>query len=281
MSEFDKELEELESKAERTLEEVNLSNDFLFTKTMEDKDICKRVLEEILQIKIRDIEKPIAQRSLKVDETSKGVRLDVFVEDKQNTIFNIEMQTSSNPNLAKRTRYYQGTIDSTLIQAGADYSKLNKTYIIFICTFDPFKRGRYKYTFKNTCQEEDNLYLEDESIKIFLNTKGEFNDVSDDLIAFLCYVECSTEDTVQKYNSSLVRSVAERVEEVKENKKLRRDFMTLEMKFREERQQGKRENARENAKALLDVLEDEIIAEKLRLPIEEVRQIRRECENKY
>lgn len=282
MSKIDKDLKNLELCPERTLEEVNLSNDFLFAKTMEDKEICKSVLEEILKRKIREVRQPITQKSLKVNEISKGIRLDVFVEDENNTIFNIEMQTSNNPNLAKRTRYYQGIIDSSLIQIGADYADLNKTYIIFICTFDPFKRGKYQYTFRNTCQEESNLILEDDSIKLFLNTKGKKDDVSDALIGFLKYVENSTEDTVKEYNSPLVESVARRVKKVKENRELRREFMTLERKLREERKEGeeigKLKNARENAKALLDLLNDEVIAERIKLPIEEVRQLRKECE---
>lgn len=276
MSEFEKNLEQLESQSELMLEQVNLSNDFLFTKTMEDKEICKSVLEEILQIKIKDIRKPTIQKSLKVDEISKGIRLDVYVEDKKNTIFNIEMQTTNNPNLAKRTRYYQGIIDSTLIQTGADYSKLNKTYIIFICTFDPFKIGKHKYTFKNTCQEEKNLILEDDSIKIFLSTKGKLNDVSDDLIAFLRYVECSTEDIVQKYNSPLVKNVAQRVEKVKENKELRRNFMTLEMKLKEREKEGEIKKTREIAIASLDLLNDKEIAKITGLSLEEVKQLRKE-----
>ena len=49
---------------------------------------------------------------------SKGIRLDVYVEDDKETIYNIEMQTSSNKNLPKRTRYYRGMIDLNILQTG-------------------------------------------------------------------------------------------------------------------------------------------------------------------
>lgn len=273
----------------RTLEEVNLSDDFLFAKTMEDKEVCKSVLEEILQIKIRDVGKPTTQKTFKVDEIAKGIRLDVYVEDEENTVFNIEMQTTNTPNLAKRTRYYQGTIDSTLIQTGADYSELNKTYIIFICTFDPFKRDRCMYTFKNTCQEELDLILNDSSIKIFLNTKGVIDEnLSEDLIAFLRYVECSTDEVVKEYNSPLVKNVARRVKKVKENRELRREFMTLEMKLREKLREGEtigeergraigeKQKQLEIVRNSLDILDDETIAKITKVPIEEVRKLRKE-----
>ena len=36
----------------------------------------------------------------------KSVRLDIYVEDGKETVYNIEMQTTENKNLSKRTRYY-------------------------------------------------------------------------------------------------------------------------------------------------------------------------------
>ena len=56
--------------------------------------------------------------------------------------------TEGHENLQKRTRYYQGLIDIDLIDKGAAYDKLNPTYIIFICTFDPYGRNRNMYTFR-------------------------------------------------------------------------------------------------------------------------------------
>ena len=63
----------------------------------------------------------------------KGVRLDVYLEDDANTVFDIEMQTATKKNLPKRTRYYQGMIDLNLIEKGSGYEELKRSYIIFIC----------------------------------------------------------------------------------------------------------------------------------------------------
>lgn len=46
---------------------------------------------------------------------SKGIRLDIYVNDENGTIYNVEMQKGNNKNLAKRSRYYQGNIDLDLI----------------------------------------------------------------------------------------------------------------------------------------------------------------------
>lgn len=51
-----------------------------------------------------------------------------------------------------------------------------KSYVIFICTFDPFGEGRHIYTFCNTCQENTSLTLNDDAVKIVLNTKGTIDD---------------------------------------------------------------------------------------------------------
>ena len=133
----------------KTLKELNLEDDFLFAKVMSDKEICKEFLEKLLEIEIEKIEMPENQKTIDLLLESKGIRLDIYVKDENNTVYNVEMQRGKNRNLPKRLRYYQGNIDLDLISKGEDYRKLSKSYIIFICTFDLFKAGRHKYTFEN------------------------------------------------------------------------------------------------------------------------------------
>ena len=157
---------------EKTIQQLNLSDDFLFAKVMADSEICRRVLEKILTVPIRKVEAPATQRTIDLLFEGKGVRLDVYVNDDEGTVYNIEMQCNKKRNLPKRTRYYAGSIDLDLIAAGEDYINLKKAYVIFICTFDPFRDGRHIYTFENRCRENLSLSLGDESIKVFLNTRG-------------------------------------------------------------------------------------------------------------
>ena len=42
----------------KLIQNLNLADDFLFAKVMSDKVICKKVLEEILNIKIQEIKMP-------------------------------------------------------------------------------------------------------------------------------------------------------------------------------------------------------------------------------
>ena len=90
----------------RILEQLNLEDDFLFAKVMSDKEICRKVLEKILNIKIKHIEMPTQQKVIDILLDSKAVRLDIYVNDENNTIYNVEMQKGKYNNLAKRSRYY-------------------------------------------------------------------------------------------------------------------------------------------------------------------------------
>ena len=88
----------------------------------------------------------------------------MYVHDDQGRIYDIEMQCSNNRNeLPKRTRYYQAMIDMAEAEKGQDYQDLKESYIIFICTFDPFKQGNPMYTFRNLCIENKELELEDKT----------------------------------------------------------------------------------------------------------------------
>ena len=50
--------------------------------------------------------------------------------------------------IGKRTRYYQSMIDIDSLLKGAVYSELKESYVIFICTSDPFESGLPVYTFE-------------------------------------------------------------------------------------------------------------------------------------
>ncbi|HJA91799.1 MAG TPA: Rpn family recombination-promoting nuclease/putative transposase [Candidatus Eisenbergiella merdipullorum] len=202
---------------EKTIRELNLSDDFLFAKVMADNEICRRILEKILKVPIKRVAVPTAQRTIDILFEGKGVRLDVYVNDDAGTVYNIEMQCSQKRNLPKRTRYYAGSIDLDPIAAGEDYIKLKKVYVIFICTFDPFREDRHIYTFENRCLENLSLPLGDESIKIFLSTRGTLDDVDEEMKEFLAYVEDTTDRFAAKAKSPLIRQIHKKVTEVKQN----------------------------------------------------------------
>lgn len=256
----------------KSIHELNLEDDFLFAKVMSDKDICKRVLEQILNIKIKEIKYLNDQQAIDIMLDAKAIRLDIYVKDEEETVYNVEIQKTNQGNLPKRSRYYQGVIDMDCIQKGSKYQQLNKTFIIFICTFDPFGQGRHLYTFENRCLEDFSLSLDDQTTKIFLNTEGTQSDVDDAMQEFLTYITNTTNHFAIHSRSELVKVLNQKVDEIKNNKLLEVEYMTLYERLEE----VKLETKLKNAKALLKLLDDESIAESIELPLEVVKQLREE-----
>ena len=235
---------------QKTIKELNLEDDFLFAKVMSDKEICRQVLEKILNVPITEIVLPTTQRTIDILFEGKGIKLDVYVNDGNGTVYNVEMQRGKKRELPKRSRYYQGSLDLDLISAGEPYHSLRKTFIIFICTFDPFKDKRHLYTFENICRENTAILLGDETCKIFLNTKGARDDIDNDMKEFLTYIENTTDTYAAQASSSLVKKIHHKVTEVKQNKEMEVEYMTLLQRDRENIEMGREEGAMQAAKII-------------------------------
>ena len=207
-------------------EELEIKDDFLFAKVMRDKRLCKKLLERLLQTKIKDIVYLEEQKSIDIEKDAKSIRLDVYIEEGPR-VFNLEMQTTNKRNLPKRSRYYQGLIDLNTIEKGENYKKLKESYVIFICTFDPFHQGKAQYTFENFCQEDKELKLNDGTKKIFFNAKDYINAEDEEVREFLKYVNG------EKSDSPFVKEIKDRVAKVKASKEWRLEYVTLLMREQE------------------------------------------------
>ena len=165
------------------------------------------------------------------------------MNDDEGTVYNVEMERGKKRRvvLPKRARYYQENIDLDIISAGEDYKELKKSFVIFICTFDPFGEGRHIYTFENRCKENPALALGDETTKIFLNTKGTVPDVDEDMQEFLSYVENTTDAFAKQALSPLIQEIHRRDKEVKESKEMEVEYMTLLQRDRENIELGREE----------------------------------------
>lgn len=243
--------DEKAQKGKALLKNLNLSNDFLFMHVMEDEEICKEVVEEILNVKIDKIVYLEEQKGTKINYQDKGVRFDVYVNDSAGTIYNIEMQSKNTDDIPRRSRYYQGNIDVNYLLENKMYKDLKECYVVFICCFDLFGRDDYKYTFKNRCEEYPDLELKDGAVKIFLNTRGKRGNVSHNLKAFLKYAENSTDEFAENSNSELVKKVHEKVKTVKTSNEMGRDYMTMVMRDRENFNNGKAEGKLEEKMSIV------------------------------
>ena len=220
------------------INKITLKNNAMFNIVMRRPNLCKMCLERILGKTITDISYPESERTFDFDLNAKSIRLDIYCED-EDTAYNIELQNGINDDLSKRSRYYQDLMDIDLLEKGNDYTMLKNSIIIFICTFDNFARGRHLYTFENICIQDKNLYLDDKTTKIFLNTKGEMDDIPLPLKNFLNYIDNG------EVTDDYTRQLDDTVLEVRRDKKWRDKIMTVEELIKGEANLARKEGRKE------------------------------------
>ena len=230
--------------------ELTIQDNFLFQKVMQNPRICKRLIEKLLGIHVKSIAYPEAEKTMAAGYASKDIRLDLFVETDTGTVLDIEMQTTTGKAdwLPKRTRYYQSMIDINIVIKGDDYTELKTSFVIFICTFDPFGEGRFVYTFRNRCVEQNGLELGDGTTKIFLNTKGTIGEVDEDIKKFLAYVDGHAPE------GEFTQDIAQEVEKVKLHKETRLEYMTLLMEMKEQKREGREEERLASIRNLMETV---------------------------
>ena len=201
---------------------LTLRNNFMFRLVMEKQELCKKLIECILGIKIKSISYMEHEKSFEANLKSKGIRLDLFVIDEDGVAYDIEMQMDNSYKefLGRRTRYYVSTMDNNALKKGERYSQLRKSYVIFICTFDPFGRGLAKYTFNAICNEDHSLVLDDGVTRVFINTEGDRHRISKELASFIGYI--STGEVTDDYTKDL----DEEVRALRNDDGRERDYMT-------------------------------------------------------
>ena len=218
----------------KRLEELEIWDDFMFGAVMSNKELCKHLLEIILQKKIKDIRYTELQKTIDLQYDAKSIRLDVYVEDDLDSVYNIEIQTTDEKNLPKRSRFYQGMIDLNILNKGESYNKLKKSYVIFICNYDPFGKGRCFYRFENVCVDDPSLKLEDDSVKIMINPYG--NDTKQFGKGFAALMDFLKNGQI---SDTYTESLKDEITEVKVSEEWRRRYMKLLIRDQENIEMGK------------------------------------------
>lgn len=225
-------------------------HDYAFGKIMEDKETCKRFIEQTLDIKIRDLVYLEKQKTLDPAIDVKGIRLDVYVEDDQNTVYNIEMQSANRGSLPKRSRYYQSVMDVESLNRGSVYQELQKR-------------------------------LEDGTTKIFLNTKGKIYNVSKELQDALRYLE---KPIIKEDSLQLSKMIEAQFRKAMSDQKWRQDVKAMEIRYQELLQEGRIEGRTEGRndremEIVLGMIEegasDEMILKYLKISKERLEQIKK------
>lgn len=234
--------------ARKKFEELSLNNAFLFAAAMQDEETCQMVLEIILGRPVFNVSVHV-EHTLLYSSDFRAVRLDVYASENVEVAYNLEMENWDKEQLPKRSRFHQAEMDMAALKPGADFSDLKPSYVIFICTFDPFGYGLYRYTFENRCLERD-FGLGDECYRIFLSTKGtNADEVPELLVDFLRYVEDSSDACVAEISDQRIENLHEKIRLLKKSRTWEARYMTVEeyMKRAEKRamQEGRQKGLEE------------------------------------
>ena len=172
-----------------TEHEFNLSDFALFLSVVKNPRAYQCMLSVFME------EPDIELAEVKVEQVilnkvgKRAIRLDAWAKSTDNRQFNMEMQNDTKgDDVRKRSRYYQGLLDSPILKSGKEtrYKNLPSTVIIFITQEDIFGKDLAKYTFTEQCKEIEGLELEDGTIKIFLNMSSKNG--TPELVSMLQYI---------------------------------------------------------------------------------------------
>ena len=121
----------------KKLEVLTISDDFMFGIIMRNPKYCKPFWETILNIKISRIEYPQDQKTINLSLDAKSIRLDVYVEDDSNTVYNIEHTV--------KTEFCNLCLHPLIRSISADMSILSKTAVwkIQICCLTMLHRKSF------------------------------------------------------------------------------------------------------------------------------------------
>lgn len=240
------------TKEKRKLKDMNLLDKFLFDEAMEDEENknMKTLLDIILGQDTHLKQPPQTEKECRSSFEKRQIRLDVYTVDEDDVVYDTEPQKTNTKNLPKRSRLYQGMIDSRLLPPGCiDFNLLNPVVIIMIMPFDLFGYELYRYTFKMQCEEVPEMELGDDATRIFLNSHGKHPElVSRELIELLEYMEKSTDAVVEECESERIHQMHERVNRLKSSKEMEIKFMQKweekEMERQEAYAEGREEGER-------------------------------------
>ena len=274
----------------KSLKELNLLDKFLFDEAMDDPENVKTMLDIILSQNTNLKHPPQTEKEQRTSIDNRQIRLDVYAIDEDDVIYEVEAQKENTHNLPKRSRLYQGIIDSKLLPPGVvDFNLLNEVLIVLIMPFDLFGYGLYRYTFQMKCQEIPELKLDDGATRIFLNTKGKHPEsVSPELIELLKYMEHSTDEVSEACESKRIQEMHRRVCQIRASEKTEVKYMQSWEERIMIKQEGIAEGRIEGEKALLKSLIEKKMAKKysaeqisamLEVDVSEVENIMKEIQN--
>ncbi len=243
----------------KTLEEMNLLDDFLFGSVVAYPEIGERFVRSLLKTIFGREFKHLSVTAQKVlygaNTNLHGARLDVYMEpevedsfEERATVYDIEPDLKDFPAdkkaLPRRIRFYHGKIAARSLNSGADYNTLKNVVVIMIMPYDPFDLNRMMYTIKNKCVEVPEMEYEDGASTLFFYTKGTEGVPNEAVKQLLHYMEDTTYENAVNEELREIHRMVETVKKDSEVGGMRIQIVDELIKMSEENAKQAEENAK-------------------------------------
>ena len=113
-------------KKKTVLDGLNLVDKFIFDKTIENKEAFEAIASIVTSEFVILKESPHVEKEESISPELRAIRLDVVGFSEAERVLALEMQQRNTYNIPKRSRFYQGVVDVSLLEPGeTDFNKLN------------------------------------------------------------------------------------------------------------------------------------------------------------
>ena len=158
------------------LERFKLMDDDFFSEALDGKiDAVQFILNTVLERDDLKVIETKTQREYK-SATKRSIKLDIWAQDAEGRITDVEIQRADKGTGAKRARFHSSMIDRDLLEKGQEFDEAAETYVIFITENDKYDAGLPVYHINRTIEELNHRSFEDESHIVYVN--GAFRDTS-------------------------------------------------------------------------------------------------------
>ena len=255
--------------------------------------ITQAMLEAILKMKIDKLELDKSTDLLNENADDKNGRLDLRAIINGNTECDIEVQLTSNDNIAERFVYYWAKMYAANLKIGDTYSDLRKTISIIILD-DDFKLtknlGKPQTTWKIRESENTHLILTDYFEIIIIEIpkvlKAYHKNPNDEVLQWMLFLDNPEKEEVTRImeENKDIKEAKEELDRISQDDILRRkalnrtleiaDRLQLKKEAEEALEKGKKEKTNEIVKRMKDAdLSIEQIAQIVKLKVDEVKAI--------
>lgn len=264
--------------------------DFVFKKIFgneHETDVLIRFLNAIFESKCVGKYDPIVWVELKNPEitkssiTAKSSVMDIRAKTSRGEFINIEIQRDDEKNILNRMVFYSSNLISTQLESGAKYQKLSRSVAIVITNFKIKEIDEEDfhnvYRLQNIVSNKELTKLNE--LHFIELTKMKNIDENNVLQLFLQFLKKPNDEKVIKKSDEIheLSKARERLKFLSSDKLTRQEADEREKELKDVNSKLY-DQLVEVAKNFLDIADDETIAEKTGLELEEVQKLRAETE---